>query len=141
MAGTHFNSSGNWELALLQNSNYAFESETLPLFSPTGVIDCQFNFSLSNPDVQVLGNNAVIAGGAVTMYDGASVVEQNFHIYPNSLTWSSISTSGGGMGLSGANSLYGYIFVYEWIDNQGQVHRSSPSPVVNPLASGRAPWS
>lgn len=130
------NASGAWELALLQNVNYSFTTTPhSPFFSPTGVIDCQFDFSLSNPDAQNLGNNAIIAAGQVGMYDGANVVEQNFHIYPNALP-SAVST-GGALGNASVNSTYSYIYLYEWIDSQGQVHRSFPSPVVTPLASGQ----
>ena len=136
LAGVHQNSSGAWELALLQNNNYG--DSTNQFFPPTGVIDCQLDFSLSNQDVISLGNNAIAAGAAVTMYDSASIVEQNFHIYPNGINQSAgISNSGGNLGLASSNSLYSYIFTYEWIDNQGQIHRSFPSPATTPLASGQ----
>lgn len=135
LSGIHQSSSGIWETALLQNSNYSFSTSYNPSFSPTGVIDCQFDFNLTNPDAQDLGNNANIASGQLTMYDGASVVEQNFHIYPNSSTYS-IGTSGS-ISVS-ADSIYSYIYVYEWIDNEGQIHRSFPSPVVTPIASGQS---
>lgn len=136
LCSVHQSSSGVWELATLQSSNYEIQS-VQPLFSPQGVIDCQFNFNDVNPDVQPLGNNALMAGAQVGMYDGSSVVEQNFHIYPNSLGYL-ITASGGQLGLASADSTYSYIYVYEWIDNQGQVHRSFPSPVVTPIASGHS---
>lgn len=138
LTGVHQSSAGVWELALLQSSNFAFETTpTSPAFAPTGVIDCKFNFNLTNPDAQDLGNNAQIASGQVTMYDGANTVEQNFHIYPNAPV-AVPANSGGAMGLSSANSLYGYVLTYEWIDNQGQVHRSFTSPVLSAIASGHA---
>jgi hypothetical protein len=138
LAGVHQSSAGVWELALLHNSNFAFQSISpyTPFISPTGVIDVKFDFNLTNTDMQLLGNNANIAGAAVLMYDSSRVVEQNFHIYPNSLA-STPSNSGGHMGLASSNSTYSYIYTYEWIDNQGQVHRSFPSPVVTPIASGQ----
>lgn len=131
------NPSGYWEMAVLNNSNFGFETQPYsPFNSPAGVTDCQFNFSPVNTDVQVLGNNALFAGGQVGMYDGAIVCEENFHIYPNSVNSSSgISTSGGNIAAV-ADSLFSYIYLYEWIDNQGQVHRSFPSPVMTPIASG-----
>jgi len=134
LCGVHQSSSGVWELASLQSSNYSIET-VQPIFSPQGVIGCSFNFNDTNPDVQSLGNNALIAGGQVAMYDSASVVEQNFHIYPNSLG-TVIATTGGSLGLASADTTYSYIYTYEWIDNQGRVHRSFPSPVVTPIASG-----
>ena len=123
------------QLALGQNSDYTFSATPLgsqnqfTYLAPTGIINCQFDFTYSNPDVQVLGNNAIISNGSVLMYDGASIAEQNFHIFPNAPNVGNISTSGGGMGLVGGTSLYSYCVVYEWIDNQGQIHRSSPSTI------------
>lgn len=141
LRGVHQNSSGSYECSLLQNSNFGIETQNASVYaqyySPTGVINSIYDFSLSNPDAQDLGNNQIIASGEVVMYDGASVVEQNFHIYPNGAA-ATPANVGGSMGSSSANTLYGYIYLYEWIDNKGQVHRSFPSPVVNPLAAGQA---
>jgi hypothetical protein len=136
LGGVHQSTSGVWNLALLQNSNFAFSASLVPFFTPMGVIGCSFDFNLSNPDEQSIGNNALISGAQVSMYDGATLAEQNFHIYPNALGYS-IATTGGSMGAATTNTLYGYIYLYEWIDNQGQVHRSFPSPVVNPLAASQ----
>jgi hypothetical protein len=93
------------------------------------VIDCQLDFSLLNPDVQNLGNVAQIAVGQLSMYDGAAIVEQNFHIYPEI-----IGISNGGSGSLSAGT-YGYIVTYEWQDNQGQLHRSTGSPISTVTAS------
>lgn len=124
---------GKYEVTSLQNSNYAFETTPYdPTYSPIGVINCVFDFSLSNPDVQALGNNAELAAASLLSYDGSTIAEQNFHIYPNTVG-ASISNAGGSMGLSAGTSTYGYIYVYEWIDNFGQVNRSFPSPVLTPL--------
>ena len=136
LPGVHQSSSGVWEMASLQNNN--FGTSAIFFVTPVAVMDVKFNFNLTNPDVQVLGNNAIIAGAQVSMYDGAIQVEQNFHIYPRKIDQSGgENTSGGSMGLASSNSLYSYIFVYEWIDNQGQVHRSFPSQVMTPLAGGQ----
>lgn len=134
--GAYQSSSGVWELASLQNNNYGNTALFYP--APTGLIDVQFNFNLSNPDEQTLGNNAIVAGAQVSMYDSATVAEQNFHIYPYQVSYHLDTNIGGSLGLASADSLYSYIYVYEWIDNQGQIHRSFPSPVVTALASGQA---
>lgn len=132
-------SSGVWELGMLNNSNFAFTSATAAAFqSPFGASICKFDFNLANPDAQSLGKNAMVAGGQVTMYDGYSVSEQNFHIYPNALTYTLHTGGTGVLGSGSANTLYSYIYLYEWIDNHGQVHRSFPSPVVTPLTGGQA---
>lgn len=133
LPGAKQNASGYWELAALQNNDYGTSS--VFYIAPTAVIDVQFNFSPANPDVQSLGNNAAIAGSSVLNYDGATISEQNFHLYPYN-GGNSIATGGGGthLGLSGSASTYSYIYTYEWIDNQGQVHRSFPSAVITPLS-------
>lgn len=130
-------SSGVWELGVLNNSNFAFTSATAAAFlSPVGASVCELDFNLSNPDVQVLGNNALVAGGQVTMYDGSLTCEQNFHIYPNSLGANPQTGGTGVLGSGSVNTTYSYVYLYEWIDNQGQVHRSFPSPVVTPINGG-----
>ncbi len=135
LKGIHQSNSGEWEVALLENTNFTISTPYIPSVSPMGVMSCRFDFSLSNPDAKDLGNNANIASGQLTMYDSASVVEQNFHIYPNA--GAAVVGTSGSISVS-ANALYSYVYVYEWIDNQGQIHRSFPSPVVTPLASGQS---
>lgn len=135
LCGVHQASSGVWLLASLQSSNFTIGTEEAPSYSPNSVMAYQFDFSLTNPDAQDLGNNEIIASGQVGMYDGGIACEQNFHIYPNA---SSFTVGGGGGITTAVNSIYSYIYVYEWVDNEGQIHRSFPSPVVTPLAAGQA---
>lgn len=108
-----------------------------------------------------LGKNLHLAGGYVKMYDGFSVVEHNFHLYPDEPTITAIPSgvadpSGGNdddfyietdtkelykkiagtwTKMNSGNFLeagsYQYIILYEWIDYSGQVHRSSPSIAVS----------
>ena len=100
------------------------------IYSAVGVIGASLDFSLSNPSALVLGNNLLIASGELIMYDGANVVEHGFHIWPEGTT-----TANGAAGALPAGT-YGYQITYEWIDNQGQLHRSAPSPVVQFVADG-----
>lgn len=71
-----------------------------------------------------LGSNLHFTGGFVQMYDGADVVEHNFHVYPGVSANSQSST--GGYIIPGT---YSYVGCYEWIDQQNNVHRSRPSAV------------
>lgn len=85
------------------------------------------------PSCLQLGNNLHFGGGYLQMYDGVAVCEHGFHLYPDSseITYSG-STTGGNL----ANgSSYGVAVVYEWVDNQGQTHRSSPSPAYSVVLS------
>ena len=67
------------------------------------------------------GNNLYVAGAQLLLYDGTSLVEDGFHIFPEGLT-----VSAGGTGVIPSGS-YSYIAVFGWIDARGQIHRSSPS--------------
>ncbi len=69
-----------------------------------------------------LGQNLNIAGGVVCRYDGKSVVESNFHFYPENIQLSA-SSSGGNMG----TGTYEYMVLYRDTDNQRQIHRSNVS--------------
>ncbi len=72
-----------------------------------------------------LGNNLNISGGVVSAYDGQNVVEQNFHLYPENLSYESI-IFGGNLG----KGSYQYSATYSWTDAQGQIHESAPSVPV-----------
>ena len=102
------------------------------LFSPLNVavtsIDFQNNSNFSSAE---LGGTMLISGGVLSMYDGLSVVEHNFLLYPEGMTAS--STSAGNV----ANGTYLYVAVYEWTDAKGVVHRSAPSvPYSHTVSAG-----
>lgn len=105
----------------------ASSSGTVNTYTQTGVVSTMFNFTETNPNTIVLGNNLHIGSGILGMYDGANVVEHSFSLYPEAIVLV-INTSGGALTDS---SSYGYQVVYEWTDNQGQLHRSSPSPIIS----------
>lgn len=77
-----------------------------------------------------LGQNLHIPGGFLKMYDGESVTEHSFHLYPESVS-SAVGTSG-----SIANGTYQHVVVWEWIDAKGQIHRSAPSIPVSTTLTG-----
>lgn len=82
---------------------------------------------------QQISNTVHVNGGVLQMYDGQNVVEHGFLIYPAFIT-----VSLGGGGALGAGS-YQVCATYEWMDGQGQVHRSTPStPVTFTATAGQA---
>lgn len=97
------------------------------IFFFNGVYQAQVDMAPTQVSKVALGDNLHVASGALQMYDGQSVVEHGFHLYPHFVK--------GSITASGASSLsagtYGYKAVYEWIDAQGQVHRSAPSPTFS----------
>jgi hypothetical protein len=95
-----------------------------------GVSSAQIDYTTNNIKSLVMGENLNVGSGILQMYDGANVVEQGFNIYPETVT---AVGAGGDGGLSAGT--YGYKVIYEWIDNQGQTHRSAPSGNISYVIS------
>jgi hypothetical protein len=77
-----------------------------------------------------IGNSLLIAGGFLGCYDGQSVVENGFHLYPENIAAPTMAS--GGALEAGTRQM---CFVYEWIDAQGQTHRSNPSVPISFVAT------
>lgn len=103
------------------------------LFTEVGVVSSKISF-VSEPDTTLniswipnqtstLGNNLHISGGILNMFDGSTICEHGFLLYPE-IPSNYIFVSTGG---SIAAGNYQYMFTYEWTDNIGQIHRSAPS--------------
>lgn len=108
-------------------------SEGGNLFTPTGVSKTTIDFT--NFDIFTaaeLADTLHIVGGVLSMYDGQGVVEHGFHLYPENIT-SSQSSSGGSLP---HGTSFSAVFVYEWYDNNGKIHRSAPSLAVTQATSG-----
>jgi hypothetical protein len=108
-------------------------SESGVLYTNTGVVDVIVDHN--DQDIfssEQSGQNTLIAGGYLKMYDGESVVEQGFHFYPENVI-ATPKTTGGTM----TNGTYLYRVMWEWVDSKGQIHRSAPStPLTVTLTGG-----
>lgn len=106
---------------------------TVNLYNQTGVMSGEISFTSLNTFLKAtLGNNLLFTGGILQMYDGVSVVEQGFHLFPEAPTATNTATGG----VLGAGT-YQWVALYEWVDNFGQIHRSAPSiPISATLAAG-----
>lgn len=93
------------------------------VFTLVGIQETALDFSDTTLfQSKELGKNLHIAGGLLYDYDGINAFEHNFHFFPEP---SSNSAAASGGNLTDGTRLY--CFVYEWTDNQGQIHRSAPS--------------
>lgn len=102
------------------------------VYTQTGVNDAMITFTSDNSfQESELGNNLHVTGGIIQMYDGISFVEHSFNYYPENIT-NSISTTGG-LIIAGTRQ---YVVTYEWLDNQGQVHRSTTSVPLSVTNTG-----
>jgi len=102
-----------------------FTSENNVIFSTFGIYSSNLNFSSENKFQNAQLGQLHMVGGILQSYDGVSVTEHNFHLYPENITSSTANT--GGLMTPGT---YSYKVCYEWTDNLGQIHRSAPSVAV-----------
>lgn len=97
---------------LLLNYNFGVSAVTFSFGEPTSYQRAE------------LANEVHVNGGVLQMYDGQQCVEHGFTVYPPFIN---VSLGGGGALSAGS---YAVCFTYEWMDGQGQVHRSTPSAPV-----------
>lgn len=74
-----------------------------------------------------LGNDLHWSGGILQMYDGVDVVEHGFNLYPEYVSASAVADVTSQI----EPGDYQYKVTYEWIDNKGNLHRSSPSTAAS----------
>lgn len=102
-------------------------------FTSIGVNSTLVDFvSLNNFITTELGNNLQVVGGVLQSYDGVSINEAGFNVFPEGVTSSLVSPGTGNI----PNGTYQYSVVYSWFDNQGQQHRSAPSIGLQVVVSG-----
>lgn len=129
------------ELSVLDDGVFKFAnlhsgkliSEANTLFSLLGVNSTKLIYAPSNNFINtVQSNTLLIIGGILQGYDGVSVTELGFHLYPEDIT----ATPAGADG-SLSTGTYLYQVVFEWTDNNGQIYRSAPStPVTANVTAG-----
>ena len=106
-------------------------SENATLFSLTGITEVSLAYDDQFIcDSAQLGENLLITSGYVQAYDGISIFESGFHVYPDHVTAAEVAT-----GPYNTNDRAQYCVVYEWTDARGQVHRSAPSIPIAVQAS------
>lgn len=117
--------------AVNKNTNVASGTQTAGIYSQTGINLATFTIGTDDIDTAEIGNDLLISGGFLWMYDGYLPVEQNFFLYPDSVE-ATPATTGGTM----TAQEYFYQWTYEWTDNQGNAYRSAPSIPVSVTTTG-----
>ncbi len=85
------------------------------------------------PSVEVQ-ESLFMAGACPMLYDGYRVHEAGFNYYPEASYLSENNVTDGQLTTLG---VYSWIFVWEWFDAKGKLHRSAPSvPVTHTLVTG-----
>lgn len=101
-------------------------SEASTVFTILGVNGTTLDFLHPNHfQTVVQSRNLLISGAILQCYDGLSVVELGYHLFPENVTANSTGSDG-----YLSTGTYQYQVCYEWLDNFGQWQRSAPSPAV-----------
>lgn len=109
------------DLAVATNKSQSPASAT-PVYTQTGINLALFDFTTDGMNSSEIGSNLHLSGGLLLAYDGYQITEQGFNLYPDNV----IVTTTTGAGNITAQDYY-YQAIYEWCDNQGNIHRSAPS--------------
>lgn len=120
---------GSFVFSILNKTKLISENATL--FSVLGVAKTTVDFENSEAfNYAELGNNLHIVGGVLSSYDGRSVYEYGFSLYPEQPSTATRGSTGVG------NGTYQYIALYEWTDNNGNLQRSAPSVPISFTMTG-----
>jgi hypothetical protein len=117
-------------ISSLSTQNNSQQTTTGGIYSQTGINLASITLGQGLVTSEI-GSNLNISGGFLWGYDGASPVENNFFVWPDSVNVTT-STSGGSI----AAQQYYYQAVYSWSDNQGNAFRSAPSIPVTITTTG-----
>jgi hypothetical protein len=110
------------------------QAENGVLFTNIGISSSLIDFvSLNNFITAQLANELHIVGGILQSYDGSSISETGFNVFPENVTATETALGTGNL----PNGTYQYSVVYAWNDNHGQIHRSAPSiPIQIDIVAG-----
>lgn len=109
------------------------------VYTQTGINLGKFNFSSNNISPKDTGNALSIPSGCLFNYSGLQCVENNFHLFPEPTALLTISIGSGSSFSVGSNEwtngqAYQYQLIYQWSDEQANIHRSATSlPMTAPV--------
>lgn len=100
------------------------------VYTQTGINLVSFDFTIPERGYEI-GSGLHLTGGYLRLYDGIVVAEHGFHVWPEDITVTTITTGG-----SITDQQYNYQVTYEWTDAQGNIHRSAPSIPTSVTTAG-----
>jgi len=95
---------------------------TNSIYTQVGINLAIFTINTNGQYSSEIASTLHLTGGILWQYDGVKPVENGFNVWPDDVTVTTATGSG-----SIAAGTYYYQFCYEWTDNEGNLHRSSPS--------------
>ncbi len=123
--------SGKYTFSVPIRNRVQADNDGTVLASEVGINKLSLAYGTSKFVSDQLGLNYHISGGILLAYDGVSVVEHGFNLYPENIAAS--ATGSGDL----SDGTYGVTVTYEWVDGEGQIHRSAPAvPVQVTVTAG-----
>lgn len=101
------------------------------IYAQTGINLATFELISPHQYSSEIANALHLTGGQLWMYDGVKPVEHGFHVWPENVEVSTVTTGG-----SLADQTYFYAVTYEWTDSTGNIHRSAPSVPIEQVTTG-----
>ena len=124
---------GSGQFTFLMNIKGTIRSENATIFSRLGINRSTVDFEGGNTfDYTTMNKDLLMTGGILSSYDGNSVTESGFNLFPEGTTVTSTPTTAGSM----SDGTYQYSVVYQWIDAKGNTHRSAPEVAFTQVLSG-----
>ena len=91
----------------------------------SGLFSYQFDFdSLNSYRAVNSGELSILNGGVLQQYDGLQTVELGFHVPPEITEIAVVAGAGIAIGT------YTWIAIFQWTDDQGNLHQSAPSLAI-----------
>lgn len=109
-----------------KGTNVAAGNQTASIYAQVGLNLAKVKLTDEHFNTVETSNNLFMSGGFLWQYDGHTLVENGFFLYPSNVKVTTATGSG-----SIAADTYYYIATYEWSDNQGNIYRSAPSVPVS----------
>jgi hypothetical protein len=107
----------------LSSINKATAATSVPgIYTQTGINLATLGVNSTQQQSSEIVGSLHLTGGQLWQYDGSSIAEHGFHVWPEDLN-ATFNNSGGSVTVQ----QYYYIATYEWTDAAGNLHRSAPS--------------
>lgn len=117
-----------YSTCLLRDTRLSSSGTGFAITSSLYNVTLNYTYQFNSAPVQLNGN-LNICGSYLHEYDGSTTIyEQGFHLFPEAPTLSQSTVMGGGLTVGGS---YEYVICWEWQDNAGLLHRSTPSIGTN----------
>jgi len=117
--------------ANLTLSSASLSGQSGNIYTQTGINFGEFTFSGSNQSAKELGGVLNLNGGFLWTFDSLQATENNFFLYPEGGAYSAYGAVSSAISQMTSGQQYNYVGVYEWTDNQANIHQSAPSLAVS----------